>query len=152
MANGLIDPTRVMKPHKTQKGGIWRAPGLVKMWFGVSGMLQEVLEAQQTFPILYPIHHFHLTVPELCWCCSVAPPCPTLCNPMDCSTPGFPVLHYFLEFAQTHVHWVSDAIQPSHPLSPPSLPALNLSQHQGLFQWITSGGQCIGASASASVL
>ena len=108
-------------------------PGLVNMWFGVSGMLQEVLEAQQTFPILYPIHHFHLTVPELCWCCSVAPPCPTLCNPMDCSTPGFPVLHYFLEFAQTHFHRVSDNIKPSHPLSFPSPPAFNLSQHQGLF-------------------
>ena len=57
-------------------------------------------------------------------------------QPMDCSTPGFPVLHYLLEFAQTHVHWVGDAIQPSHPLSPSSPPALNLSQHQGLFQWI----------------
>ena len=56
---------------------------------------------------------------------------------MDCSTPGFPVLHYFLEFAQTHVHWVNDAIQPSHPLSPPPPPALNLSQHQGLFQWVS---------------
>ena len=59
---------------------------------------------------------------------------------MDCSTPGFPVLHYLPEFAQTHVHWVDDAIQPSHPLSPPSPPALNLSQHQGLFQWV---GSCI---------
>ena len=56
----------------------------------------------------------------------------------NCSTPGFPVLHYLLEFIQTHVHWVGDAIQPSHPLSPPSPPALNLSQHQGLFQWITN--------------
>ena len=54
---------------------------------------------------------------------------------MDCSTPGVPVLHYLLEFAQTHAHWVDDAIQPSCPLSPPS-PALNLSQHQGLFQWV----------------
>ena len=54
-----------------------------------------------------------------------------LCNPMDCSTPGFPVLHYLLEFAQTQV---SEAIQPSHPLSSPSPPALNFSQHQGLFQ------------------
>ena len=53
---------------------------------------------------------------------------------MDCSTPGFPVLHYLPEFAQTHVHWVDDVIQPSHPLSPLSPPALNLSQHQGLFQ------------------
>ena len=72
---------------------------------------------------------------------------------MDCSTPGFPVLHYLPEFAQTHVHWVGDAIQPSHPLSSPSPPALSLSQHQGLFQWVSSsGGQSIGASASASVL
>ena len=60
--------------------------------------------------------------------------CPTLCDPMDCSTPGFPVHHQFLELAQTHVHRVGDAIQPSHPLSSPSPPALNLSQHQGLFK------------------
>ena len=61
------------------------------------------------------------------------------CDPMDCITPGFPVLYYLLEFAQTHVHWVNDAIQPSHPLSPPSPPVFSLSQHQGLFQkaqWI----------------
>ena len=69
--------------------------------------------------------------------CSVAKLCPT-CDPTDCSTPGFPVLYYLLEFAQTHVHWVSDAIQPSHPLSPPSPPALNLPQHQGLFHWVGS--------------
>ena len=62
-------------------------------------------------------------------CCSVAKSCPTLCDPMDSSTPGFPVLHCLLEFAKTHVHWVSDAIQPSHPVSP-SPPDLNLSQHQ----------------------
>ena len=60
-----------------------------------------------------------------------------LCDPMDCSTPGFPVLHHHPEFAQTHVHWVGDAIQPSHPLSPPSPPALNLFQHQGLFQRVS---------------
>ena len=66
-------------------------------------------------------------------CCSVTKSCPTLCNPMDRSTSGFPVHHQLLELAQTHVHWVSDAIQPSHPLSPPSPPAFNLSQHQGLF-------------------
>ena len=57
---------------------------------------------------------------------------------MDCSTPGLPVHHQLLEFTQTHVHWVSDAIQPSHPLSSPSPPAFNLSQHQGLFQWVSS--------------
>ena len=60
--------------------------------------------------------------------------CPTPYDPMTCSTPGFPVLHQFLELAQTHVHRVSDAIQPSHPLSPPSPPAFHLSQHQGLLQ------------------
>ena len=71
-------------------------------------------------------------------CCSVAQSCPTLCNPMDCSMPGFPVFNYLPEFAQTHVHWVDDAIQPSHPLSAPSLLALNLSQYQGLFRWVSS--------------
>ena len=72
-------------------------------------------------------------------CCSVAKSCLTLFSPMDCSMPGFPVLHYLSEVAQTHVHWVSDAIQPSHPLSPPFPLALSLSQHQGLFQWVSSG-------------
>ena len=62
----------------------------------------------------------------------------TLCDPMDCSTPGLPVHHQLLEFTQTHVHWVGDAIQPSHPLSSPSPPAPNPSQHQGLFQWVNS--------------
>ena len=67
-------------------------------------------------------------------CSSVVKSCLTLCYPMDCSTPGFPVLHCLLEFAQTHVHWVDNSIQPSHPLSPASLPALSFSQYQGLFQ------------------
>ena len=65
---------------------------------------------------------------------SVTQSCPTLCNPMNCSTPGLPVHHQLLVSTQTHVHQVDDAIRPSHPLSSPSLPALNLSQHQGLFQ------------------
>ena len=60
-----------------------------------------------------------------------------LWDPMDCSTPGFPVLHHLPELAQTHVHWVGDAIQPSHPLSSPSPPAFYPSQHQGLFQWVS---------------
>ena len=72
---------------------------------------------------------------------SVTQSYPTLCNPMDCSTPGFPVYHQLPELAQTHVHWVSDAVQPSHPLSSPSSPALNLSQHQNLFQWVNSSHQ-----------
>ena len=60
--------------------------------------------------------------------------CQTLSDPIDCSTPGFPVHHQFLELTQTHIHRVSDAIQPSHPLSFPSSPAFNLSQHQGFLQ------------------
>ena len=86
---------------------------------------------------------------------SVAQSCPTLCGPMNRSTPGLPVHHQLPEFTQTHVHWVGDAIQPSHPLSSPSPPALNPSQHQGLFQWVKLfvwGSQSIGVSASASVL
>ena len=69
---------------------------------------------------------------------SAAQLCPTLCDPMNRSTPGFPVHHQLPEFTQTHVHWVGDAIQPSHPLSSPSPPAFNLSQHQGLFKWVSS--------------
>ena len=74
-------------------------------------------------------------------CCSVAKLCPTLWDPMNCSTPGFPVLHYLSEFAQTHVHWVSDDIQPSYSLSHTSPLALNLSQYQGLFHWVSSSHQ-----------
>ena len=69
---------------------------------------------------------------------SVAQLCPTLCDPVNHSTPGLPVHHQLQEFTPTHVHWVSDAIQPSHPLSSPSPPAPNPSQHQGLFQWVNS--------------
>jgi len=69
---------------------------------------------------------------------SVAQLCPTPCDPMNCSMPGLPVHHQLLEFTQTHVHRVGDAIQPSYPLSSPSPPAPNPSQHQGLFQWVNS--------------
>ena len=97
-----------------------------------------------------------------CWCfsisvqfSSVAQFCLTLCNPMDCSTPGFPVHQQPPELAQTHAHRVGDAIQPSHLLSSPSPPDLNLFQHQGLFQWVSSSHQVakvLGVSMSASVL
>ena len=85
------------------------------------------------------------TVPQLCL---------TPYDPMNRNMPGLPIHHQLPEFTQTHVHWNSDAIQPSHPLLSPSPPALNLSQHQGLFKWVSffaSGGQNIGVSASASV-
>ena len=79
----------------------------------------------------------------------------SFCYPMDCSTPGFPVHHQLPELAQTHAHQVSDAIQPSHPLPSLSPPTFNLSQHQGLFQWVSSSPQVtkvLGVSASAPVL
>ena len=72
---------------------------------------------------------------------TVAQSCPTLFDPMDCSTPGFPVHHQLLKFTQSHVHWVGDAIQPSHPLLSPSPPAFNLSQHQGLFKLVSYSHQ-----------
>ena len=86
----------------------------------------------------------HTHIPEeyekVCcyWCCSVTKLCLTLCDPMDWSMSGYPIPHYFLESAQVHVHWISDATQPSHPLLLSSPFAFNLSQHQGLFQWVGS--------------
>ena len=94
------------------------------------------------------LHHNTMTcILKLQWFCHVigsvqfswvAQSCPTLCDPMDHSTPGLPVHHELPEFTQTHVHWIGDAIQPSHPLSSPSPPALNLSQHQSLFNYMIS--------------
>ena len=85
---------------------------------------------------------------------SVTQSCLTISDPMDGSMSGLPVYHQLLEFTQTHVHWVDDAIQPSHPLSSPSPPIINLSQHQDLFKWEHSAsmGQCTGVSTSASFL
>ena len=109
-----------------------------------------------SFPFLY-CSSFWLPMkivfsPLTSCCCSVTKSCQTLCEPMNCSTPGSSVHHYLPGFARTHVPWVSETIQPSHPLSPPSPFALSFSQYQGLFQWVslfTSGGQSTGASASA---
>jgi len=81
--------------------------------------------------------------------------CPTLCNPMNSSIPGLPVHHQLPELTQSSVHWVGDAIQSSHPLLSPSPTTLNLSQHQGLFKWVSSSHQAakvLGVSASTSVL
>ena len=100
-----------------------------------------------------PLHPHLLSVWS--YCCSVTQSCPAPCDPMDCSTPGLPVHHQLPELAQTHVHWVGDAIQPSHPLLSLSPPTFSLSQHQGLFQWVNSSHQVaksMGASASTSVL
>ena len=119
-------------------------------------MLKSWRVKQKTLTQLYKIYCLPLTIMELeinykdtsgnhqlfgtksVQFSSVAQSCLTLCDPMDRSTPDLPVHHQLLEFTQTHVHWVSDAIQPSHPLSSPSPPAFNLSQHQGLFKWVSS--------------
>ena len=87
-------------------------------------------------------------------CCFVIQSCPTLCKPMDCIMPGFPVLHHLPELAQTHVHSAGDTIQPSHPLSSPYLPTFKLSKHQSfpMNQFFASGSERIGSSSSVSVL
>ena len=85
-------------------------------------------------------HEKMLNITNYCCCRSVAHSCPTLSDPMNCSTPGFSVLCRLLELAQTRVHWGSEAIQPSHPLPSPS-PAFNLSQHQSFFKWVGSSHQ-----------
>ena len=94
-------------------------------------------------PFVVGEHNFQTVLLRDIQFSSVAQLCPTLCDPMDCSTPGLPVHHQLPEFTQTHVHWVGDAIQPSHPLSSPSPAAFNRSQHQGLFQWVSSSHQVV---------
>ena len=93
--------------------------------------------------ILTPWARIEPTAPAVdCQFSSVAQSCLTLCDPVDCSTPGLPVYHQLPEFTQTHVHWVSDAIQASHPLPSPSPPTFDLSQqHQGFFKWVSSSHQ-----------
>ena len=86
----------------------------------------------------YNLYVFFREMPTSVQFSSVAQLCLTLCDPMNHSTPGLPVHHQLPEFTQSHVHCVGDAIQPAHPLSSPSPPALNLSQHQGLFKWVSS--------------
>ena len=97
----------------------------------VSNWNNLLIEASLVLLILFPYTTLSLFL--------VTEWCPTVCDPMNCSTTGFPVLNYLPEFAQTHVHSVIDAIQPSHPLSSPSLLALNL--YQSLFQWVGSSHQ-----------
>ena len=87
------------------------------------------------------VHTHTLSIITVIQFSSVAQSCPTLYDPMKLSTPGLPVHHQLPEFIQIHVHWVGEAIQPSHPLSSPSPPALNLSQHQGIFKWVSSSHQ-----------
>ena len=102
---------------------------------------------QFSFPAFFFVNQTYFSVPfciglrAILICIqfsSVTQSCSTLCDPRNCSVPGLPVHYQLPESTQTHVHWVSDAIKPSHPLLSPSPPALNLSQHQGLFKWVSS--------------
>ena len=98
--------------------------------------------AKSQTPLSYwtELNYVYLSYLWLCLC-SDAQSCLTLRDPKDCSTPALPVHHQFPEFTQTHVHWVGDAIQPSHPLSSPSSPVFNLFPNQGLFKWVSSSHQ-----------
>ena len=119
-------------------------------WVVVSNIISPIIIWTSLCWFTYmPVNSF-----PLCLFISVAQSCPTLCKPMNRSTPGLPVHHHLPEFTQTHVHRVGDAIQPSHPLSSPSPPAFNLSQQQFFprSQFFAWGGQSIGVSARASIL
>ena len=108
----------------------------------LSSLLECLLQPQfNSFPYPKKLRPPQCLLSCLTYMLVVVQLCQSLCNPMNYSTPGFPVLHHFPEFAQTHVHWVSDAIQSSHLLLLPSPPILNLSQRQGLFQWVISSYQ-----------
>ena len=112
----------------------WRIP-----WTEKPGGLQSTgLQESNTTERLNHYHILYINTMLSVQFSSVAQSCPTIFDPMNCSTPGLPVHHQLPEFTQTHVHRVGDAIQPSHPLSSPSPPAPNPSQHQGLLQWVNS--------------
>ena len=103
---------------------------------------QSIRASASASALLMKIFHLRqLDWPRGCSVSSITQLCPALCSPMDCSRPGFPVQNKLLELAQIHVHQVGDAIQPSHPLLSPSPPAFSPSQHQGLFQWVSSSHQ-----------
>ena len=111
-----------------------KSKGAILPWY-LLGVLTQMLSFEDVQTALggqsqWRAGHSGQETHQIYHCCSVAQLCPTLCDPMDCSVPGFPVLHHLPELAQSRVHWVSDAFQPSHPLSPPSPSVCSLSQHQ----------------------
>ena len=153
-------------PNKLQwvyKGKLWANTGSDSTWLGKCGGSpkgqKDFLKGVTSYSYISFIKHVEHCIDIECICTMIAVVQSLSCvqlfvTLMDCRTTGFPVLHYLPEVAQTHIHWVNDAIQPSHLLSSPSPPALNLSQHQGLFQWVSSFYQVPKylASASTSVL
>ena len=143
-----------LQPHKLYSP--WNSLGQ-NTGIGSLSLLQGIFPTQGSYPglphcrwILYQLSSHRILISSVQ---SLSHACHTPSDPMDCSTPGFPVHQQLQELTQAHVLLVSDTIQPSHPMSSPS-PAFHLAQHQGLFmsQLFTPGGQSIGASASASVL
>ena len=112
----------------------------VHLYIPINGYLViQSREGMNSF-FLFLVHYYSYHSVQFS---SVAQSCPTLCNPMNCRTPGLPVHHQLPEFTRTHVHRVGDAIQPSHPLLSPSPPAPNPSQHQSLFQWVNSSHKVV---------
>ena len=122
------------------------------LWIGCPAWISDF--DNNLYPIICSLYLFPCSPFHGVQFSSVAQSCPTLCDPIDCSTPGLPVHHQLPQFTETHVHGVNDAIQLSHPLPSPSPPAVNLFQHRSfqISQFFTSGGQSIGVSASTSVL
>ena len=140
--------------EKNTLGKIYSTPSTVYVCLHFCGLTAHAISILQPEMELTSLVLETLSLNHDC-CCSVTKLCPTLCNSMDWSTSGFPVFHYLPEFAQTHVHWVSDAIQPSHPLLPPFSSCLQSFPASGSFprsRLFASGGQSFGASAAASVL
>ena len=130
------------REHPWQRVSFWDDENVVKsrQWWGLhnSEYLTVYYKPLNHTPEMDSFYGMWITTFSSVQFSSVAQSCPTLCDPMNRSTPGLPVHHHLQEFTQTHVHRVSDAIQPSHPLLSPSPPAPNPSQHQSLFQWANS--------------
>ena len=133
--------TLYRKKETSANFGLGRSPGSGKgyplQYSGLENSMDYRVHGVAKSRTRLSSFHFHTTNYQF----NSAQSCPTLCDPMNRSTPGLPVHHQLPESTQTHVHWVGVAIQPSHPLSSPSPPAFNLSQHQGLSQWVSSSHQ-----------
>ena len=133
-------PTSVFLPGESRDRGAWWAAvyGVAQSRTGLKRLSSSSSDIQLNFCTytVQIISHINVYLVQFS-----TQSCPTLCKPMDSSTLGLPVHHQLPEFTQTHVHWVSDATQPSHPLSSPSPPAFNVSQHHGLFKWLSKSYQ-----------
>ena len=130
----ITDSSKVNRIHwllVTLLSCLWTDTCIVIMAILWSGQIFSALGAWSSKVGYNEMITLFYVISYCCW--SVTQSCPTFCDSMDCSMTGLPFLHHLLECAQTYVHWVGDVIQPSHLLSPPSPPALNLSQHQGFF-------------------